>query len=178
MPGKPLSLVAYFRITQLRQRIADNLGMTKTNGPPTTDKQRTPGEPLLQASDDHEADKAEPVGSFPHERLDAYRVALEMVALANKVAEQIPRGYRNIADHLLRAAQNTVLLLAEGANRRGPALKRQRFVESRRECGEVAAAADVLATSNVGTPSDVKDLKHRASRVSAMLTRLIARHGG
>jgi len=57
-------------------------------------------------------------------------------------------------------------------------LKRQRFVESRGECGEVAAAADVLATSNVGTPSDVKDLKHRASRVSAMLTRLIARHGG
>lgn len=131
----------------------------------------------MQASDDHEADK-DSVGSFPHEKLDAYRVALEIVALANKVAEQIPRGHRNIADHLLRAAQNTVLLLAEGANRRGSALKRQRFVESRGECGEVAAAADVLLTSNVGTPSDAKDLKHRASRVSAMLTRLIARHGG
>jgi four helix bundle protein len=152
--------------------------MTKTHGPPITAEQHTPDEPLMQASVDDEADKAEPVGSFPHEKLDAYRVALEIVALANKVAEQIPRGHRNIADPLLRAAQNTVLLLAEGANRRGPGLKRQRFVESRGECGEVAAAADVLLTSNVGTPSDVKNLKHHASRVSAMLTRLIARQGG
>src|SRR3982751_5414594 len=58
-------------------------------------------------------------GSFPHEKLNAYQVALEMAALANKLAEQIPRGHRNVADHMLRAASNTALLLAEGANRRG-----------------------------------------------------------
>ena len=112
---------------------------------------------------------------FPHEKLDAYRVALEMAALAKKVAEQSPRGYRNIADHLLRAASNVVLLLAEGANRRGAGEKRQRFVESRGECGEVGAAADLLLAYETGSQADAEVLKRLASRVSAMLTRLIAR---
>ncbi len=57
-------------------------------------------------------------GAFPHDKLDAYRIACELAALANKVAAQIPLGHRNIAAHLLRSASNTVLLLAQGANRR------------------------------------------------------------
>jgi four helix bundle protein len=98
-----------------------------------------------------------------------------MASLANKLAEQIPRGHRSTADHMLRAAANTVLLLAEGANRRGAGLKRQRFVESRGECGEVAAAADLISSMNVVASPEVGELKELASRVSAMLTRLIAR---
>lgn len=116
-------------------------------------------------------------GKFPHERLDAYRVALEMAALAKEVAAAIPRGHRNIADHLERAADNTVLLMAEGANRRGAALKRQRFIESRGEAGEVAAAGDlVLVLSlHLGSTTKATKLKALAARVSMMLTRLIAR---
>jgi four helix bundle protein len=98
-----------------------------------------------------------------------------MAALAKKLAEQIPRGHRNIADHMLRAASNTVLLLAEGANRRGPGEKRQRFAESRGECGQVGAAGDLLRAYDIGSHTDAEDLKRLASRVSAMLTRLIAR---
>jgi four helix bundle protein len=113
-------------------------------------------------------------GGFPHEKLDVYRVALEMVALATAVAARIPRGHRNVADHLQRAASNTVLLLAEGANRRGAALKRQRFGESRGEAGEVAAASDVLLALGLDVGSAAAELKALANRVSAMLTRLIA----
>jgi hypothetical protein len=68
-----------------------------------------------------------------------------------------------------------VLLLAEGANRRGAALKRQRFNESRVESGEVGAAADLLVILEVGDPAVITALKQCASRVSAMLTRLIGR---
>ena len=114
-------------------------------------------------------------GAFPHERLDAYRVACELAALANKIAAQIPRGHRHIADHLLRSASNIVLLLAEGANRRGPGLKRQRFVESRGEAGEVAAAGDLLLAMQIGARADIEMLKSLASREAAMLTGLIAR---
>ena len=114
-------------------------------------------------------------GSFPHEKLNAYQVALEMAALAKKLAEQIPRGHRNVADHMLRAASNTVLLLAEGANRRGAGEKRQRFAESRGECGEVGAAGDLLVAYDIVSRADAETLKRLASRVSAMLTRLIAR---
>ena len=67
---------------------------------------------------------AHPAGSsgFPYEKLEAYQVALVMATLAKKLSEQVPRGHRNVADHMLRSASNTVLLLAEGANRRGAAL--------------------------------------------------------
>ncbi len=125
-----------------------------------------------QASDDDDE-----AGAFPHEKLDVYRVALAMAALARRIAERIPRGHRNIADHLMRAAENTVLLYAEGANRRGAAAKRQRFGESRGECGEVAAAAGLLKALEIGGQADVAELRRFASRVSAMLTRLMARLG-
>src|SRR5262249_53775378 len=98
-----------------------------------------------------------------------------MAALAKKLAEQIPRGHRNVADHMLRAASNTVLLLAEGANRRGAGEKRQRFAESRGECGEVGAAGDLLLAYDLGSRADAETLKRLASRVSAMLTRLMRR---
>jgi four helix bundle protein len=113
-------------------------------------------------------------GSFPQDKLDAYRVALEMAALAKDLAKEIPRGHRSLADHLLRSAGNTALLLGEGANRRGRGLKRQRFVESRGECGEVAAAADLVIAMEIGSEAKARRLKGLAGRVSAMLTRLIA----
>jgi four helix bundle protein len=124
---------------------------------------------------DERSELAHVAGLFPHEKLDAYQVALEMAALAKKLAEQIPRGYRNIADHMLRAASNTVLLLAEGANRRGAGEKRQPFTESRGECGEVGAAGDLLLAYAIGSRAEAERLTRLASRVSAMLTRLTAR---
>ena len=120
-------------------------------------------------------DRHREIGPFPHEKLDAYRVALEMAVAAKELAAEIPRGHRNIADHLERAANNTVLLMAEGANRRGPALKRQRFVESRGEAGEVAAAADLVLVLELGSRTKAKRLKNLTGRVCMMLTRLISK---
>lgn len=129
-----------------------------------------------QLDDDADEERGS-VSAFPHEKLDVYRVALAMAALARRIADRIPRGHRNVADHLMRAAENTVLLLAEGANRRGAALKCQRFGESRGECGEVAAAAGLLRALEIGGQPEVEELRQLASRVSAMLTRLMARLG-
>ena len=112
---------------------------------------------------------------FPHEKLDAYWIALDMVNASREVANAIPRGHRSVADHLLRAAANAVLLLAEGADRRTPGEKRQRFAESRAECGEVASAADLVLVLKLGPGAPVEELKRLAGRVSAMLTGLIGR---
>lgn len=136
----------------------------------------THADALALALDQKASEHAGDPGRFAHEKLDVYRIALEMAALAKDLAEEIPRGHRSVADHLLRAASNTVLLCAEGANRRGAALKRQRFVESRGEVGEVAAAGDLILVLNIGTAARAIKMKRLASRVSAMLTRLIARH--
>jgi four helix bundle protein len=126
---------------------------------------------------EHDEDLPYDIGPFPHEKLDVYRVALEMAALAKELAKEIPRGHRNVADHLQRAADNTVLLIAEGANRRGQALKRQRFVEGRGEAGEVAAAADLVVILDLGSRMKAEKMKHLAGRACAMLTRLTARLG-
>lgn len=68
-----------------------------------------------------------------------------------------------------------MLLLAVGANRRTAKEKRQRLGESRGECGEVAAAADLVVVMDLGPLPEADELKHLAGRVSAMLTGLIAR---
>jgi len=115
------------------------------------------------------------VGAFPHEKLDAYRIALEMARNAKALVEQISRGHSSVADHLRRSASNTVLLLAEGANRRGAAEKRQRFVESRGEAGETAAACDLVIALEIGPPNLAHSVKQYAARLAAMLTKLIQR---
>ena len=130
-------------------------------------------DPLVEAASG--SDMFDRMGPFPHDRLDAYRVALEMARGAKELAQHIPRGHRSVADHLLRSSTNAVLLLAEGANRRGPAEKRQRFVESRGEAGEVAAACDLVSVLEVGSGSLAAAVKRDAARVAAMLTRLIQR---
>ena len=113
---------------------------------------------------------------FSHERLDVYRVGLEMARVSRQLADRVPRGYRSFADQLLRAAGQTVLLIGEGANRYTTGQKRQRYSEARGEAGEVAAAVELLATLRLVPKPDADEVIHLAGRVAAMLTRLIQRH--
>lgn len=112
---------------------------------------------------------------FPHHKLDAYRVALQMAQQAKAVADRLPRGYRSFADQMLRSAGGAVLLLAEGANRFSRAQKVQRFNEARGECGETAACAELVATLGLVPEAEAVKLQQLAGRVAAMLTGLIRR---
>ena len=114
---------------------------------------------------------------FPHHRLDAFKVALELAVLCNQVAADIPRGHRPLADQLLRSSSAVPLLVAEGANRLTAAQKRQRFVEARGECGETAAAVELAAALGLVNCHDAQVALALAGRVGAMLTRLIQRFG-
>ena len=57
---------------------------------------------------------------FAHQRLDAYRVALELFQGVEIVAAAFPRGFADLKDQLRRAAGATVRHIAEGANRASP----------------------------------------------------------
>ncbi len=113
---------------------------------------------------------------FPHHRLAAYQFSLEVAAQAKDLSDKVPRGYRTVADQLLRAGTSTVLLIAEGANRYTAGHKRQRFMEARGECGEVAAAAELLTRLGLVPVDDALRLQATADRVAALLTGLIKRH--
>jgi four helix bundle protein len=123
---------------------------------------------------DHES----PTTTYPfsHQRLDVYRVALEMARRSRELADRVPRGYRTFADQLLRSAGQTVLLVGEGANRYSAGQKRQRYTEARGECGEVASCVELLATLRLAPQTEVDEIMHLAGRVAAMLTRLIQRY--
>jgi len=114
--------------------------------------------------------------SFPHHKLDAYRVAVEMTREAEGIASRLSGRHRRIADQLGRAALAVPLLIAEGAHRRTSAQKRQRFTEARGECAEVAAACELARVLGLGDALTTARVEILADRVCAMLTRLIARH--
>ena len=113
---------------------------------------------------------------FTHHRLDAYRVALDMAREAETLAARLSGRHRRVADQLGRAAIAVPLLIAEGANRRTSPQKRQRFTEARGECAEVASACEVAEHIGLLSYEDTVEVEVLADRVTAMLTRLIARH--
>lgn len=113
---------------------------------------------------------------FPHHELDAYRLALDLLRGVHGAAPRIPRGHRQLADQLLRAATSVVLNLGEGANRYSAGEKRASFSRARGECGEVAVAVEVAWTMGWLTEVEASKLLVLAGRVGAMLTRLIQRH--
>ena len=114
----------------------------------------------------------QPDTHFPHDKLMAYRLAVEVATEVKPVVDAIPRGYRALADQMLRASMSTVLLIAEGANRRGAGEKRQRYSLARGECGELAAALELAGAWGLAAPETVATIRAKAGRVGAMLTSL------
>ena len=115
---------------------------------------------------------------FPHHRLDVYRVSLELAQLVSVVAGLIPRGRRSLADQMIRSSQSTVLLIAEGANRIHRGDKRHRYALARGECGECAAALEMVAILGLVTSGSIAEALSLAHRAGCMLTKLVQRFEG
>ena len=108
---------------------------------------------------------------LPHERLDAFQVALQLVALVSALPPS--RGASDTFDQLRRASTSIVLNIAEGVGKQGR--DRTRFYEIARgsalECA--VAPASVLRLQRALT-LDAHDRGHDfCERVYAMLTRLV-----
>ncbi len=116
--------------------------------------------------------------SFPQHRLDVYRVAVVLARKTREAAKTIPRGDRPLADQMKRAATSTVLLIAEGANRRSPGDKRHRYSLARGECGELASAVELARAYDLFDGEQATELLELAGRANAMLLRLEQRFGG
>jgi four helix bundle protein len=113
--------------------------------------------------------------TFPHHRLAAWHAALELARMVHVLAANIPRGDRSLADQMLRSSQSCVLLVAEGANRMSTGEKRQRYSLARGECGECAAALELVSTLGLVDRSEVGKALVHAGQVAAMLTGLVRR---
>ena len=81
--------------------------------------------------------------SFDHEKLDAYHVAIDLVALASDIVNLMPRGNGHLADQLRRAATSVPLNIAEGSGEYAPSGKARFYRIARRSATECAALVDV-----------------------------------
>ena len=115
---------------------------------------------------------------LPHQRLDAWRIALEFLQAVRAIADSLPRGHAHLADNMRRSAVSTSLNLAEGAGRRSKRDKANRFTIARGECGEAAAAVEIAMTLGLVQQPLAEAALELARREYAMLTGLIKRCGG
>jgi four helix bundle protein len=101
-----------------------------------------------------------------HERLDAYAVTLEFVAMIPALTKSARPSLR---DQLERASASIALNLAEGCARRTKRDRRHFFTMSQGSAMECAAAIDILRIHGRVTLPDATRAKHKLTRIVQML---------
>ena len=111
--------------------------------------------------------------AFAHERLDAYRVAIEFLEVAESLTARLPRTKGQLGDQLARASEGIVLRIAEGAGAEYRSADQKRYFRSARGSAlECAAVLDVCRIKKVGAPERLEHGRALLRRVVQMLTRL------
>ena len=107
------------------------------------------------------------------QRLDVYQRAIEFLALASEIVEDLPRGHAERADQLLRAAESVVRNIAEGAGRWSGADSAKHYKIARGEAMESAASLDVLRLRRLVTSERYERGIKLLEAVVAMLSKMI-----
>lgn len=112
-------------------------------------------------------------GMLSFQRLDVYRRAIEFLALANEVLEDLPRGHGERGDQLIRAAEAVVRNIAEGAGRWSQADSSKHYKIARGEAMESAASLDVLKLRNLLLAGRYERGMELLEGIVAMLTKMV-----
>jgi four helix bundle protein len=116
--------------------------------------------------------------TFDHERLDVYRLAIELQAWVGILLDERLAGCRmSVSKHLDEASSSVVLNMAEGNGKRSPA-DRSRYLDiARGSALECAACLDVLVARRKLGAADVASGKGMLVRIVSMLWKLMERLG-
>jgi four helix bundle protein len=107
---------------------------------------------------------------FDHERLDAYRLALEF---DRTVAGFRPsRGHRSLREQIDRASTGILACIAEGAGRRSPPDKRRFYGMARASATECVAHLDALTNRKLLTTDEYSTARALLFRLVQILSRL------
>lgn len=119
--------------------------------------------------------QTDPTPRFAHQRLDAYRVAVELFREVEQVTARFPRGHADLKDQMRRSAAATVRHIAEGANRFEPRDCANRFLLARAECGECESTVEMASLVGAVGRAQAERMRGLADRVAAMTWRLAVR---
>ncbi|MCI0340867.1 MAG: four helix bundle protein [Planctomycetales bacterium] len=114
---------------------------------------------------------------LPHERLDAWQVALELDPEVVAVVRGAPRGEAWLADQAARASGSAVLNLAEAMGRRGADRARTLRIAAGSVL-ELAASAELLGHRRACGESARMRVRSLCGRLSALIAGLIRRAEG
>ena len=106
------------------------------------------------------------------QRLDVYRCAVEVLALAVELTARLPKGYGALADQFRRAALSAPWNIAEAAGRASQADAARHYAIARGSAMECAAIVDALALLSVTTSEEHRKATDLLARMVAMLTKL------
>jgi len=107
-----------------------------------------------------------------HEDLDAYKAAVEFVAVAMTVAKGFPRGCSGLVDQLRRASWSIPLNIAEGYGKRGFDDRGRYYDIARGSAHECGAILDVAKVSQIISEEDYRRGKVLLVRVVSMLVKM------
>lgn len=110
--------------------------------------------------------------AFDHEKLDVYRVSLEVNAMLFPAIAELDGIHRHARDQLIRSAQSIPLNIAEGNGKRSRKDRSRFFEIARGSAMECAATLDVLVVTGAMAAEQIVPPKGLLHRVVAMLTRM------
>jgi len=107
------------------------------------------------------------------QRLDVYRCAVRLLALASALAARLPRGNGELADQLRRAALSIPLNIAEGSGKEGRDSARF-YAIARGSALECAAVLDAMEALGLVAAAAVAEERELVERIVSMLTKMRA----
>ena len=109
-------------------------------------------------------------GYFEHEKLDVYRVALEVLrGVSGKRGAFAGNAW--LYQEGIRSAGSVVLNVAEGASLRAKGAKKRHYQIAHASCGELAAVFDAADAMGVNGLRDLAELNRREGQMLGKLSR-------
>ena len=110
---------------------------------------------------------------FDHDKLDAYRLAIDLTAVAEDIVTALPSGRAYLADQLRRASTSVAFNIAEGAGEFTKRDKARFYRIARRSATESAAILDVCLRLGLVERPAYENCRALLFRVVSVLTQLV-----
>ena len=112
---------------------------------------------------------------FGHEKLDVYRLSIELAAYPLETIRGVPKGNQDFVSQLRRAVTSIPANIAEGVGKTGEDDRKRYFSIARGSATEAAAWYDILGVAALLTSSQIATAKAFLERIVAMLSALCIR---
>lgn len=117
--------------------------------------------------------------AFDHEKLDVYRLELELLdwisELIYEITRSSPPNRTELIEQLDRASLSTLLNTAEGNAKRQGRQRAKFFDDARGSAVECAACLDASVAKHFVSSERIRPGKEMLVRIASMLTRLVNR---